>query len=308
MKHITLSGFIILCCYFTIAQIPKVSTGTIRHFENFTSNFVKPRNVDVWLPLGYEPTKKYAVLYMQDGKALFDAGIMWNHQEWGVDEVLGKLLAEKKIKDCIVVGVSNTEVTRHNEYLPQKPFESLDKAGQDTILSARRASGEPVYREFTIRSDNYLRFLVKELKPFIDSSFATLKDQKNTFIAGSSMGGMISLYAICEYPRVFGGAACLSTHWTGIFRADNNPFPAVMMKYLAKKLPSPKQHRIYFDHGTATLDSLYAPFQQHVDSIMKAKGFSSENWVTKVFSGADHSENSWNKRLSIPILFLLGRN
>ena len=308
MRRCLLTAILVFFFYSSIAQIPKASTGTIRHLENFASKYVAPRNIDVWLPDGYTPGKRYAVLYMQDERSLFDASIVWNHQEWGVDEVLGKLMREKKIKDCIVVGVWNTEVTRHNEYLPQKPFEALNVAGKDTILKARRANGQQVFKEYDIRSDNYLRFLVKELKPFIDSSFSTLKDRKNTFISGSSMGALISLYAICEYPQVFGGAACLSTHWTGIFRADNNPFPAAMMKYLSRGLPSPKNHAIYFDHGTETLDSLYQPYQQQADKIMKAKGYGSGNWVSKVFPGEDHSERSWNKRLNIPVLFLLGIN
>ena len=293
--------------FFSDAQIPKVSAGVIRHFENFPSKYVAPRNIDLWLPDNYDPAKKYAVLYMHDGRSLFDSTIMWNHQEWGVDEIMGELLSEKKISDCIVVGIWNTDVTRHNEYLPQKHFEALNKAEQDTIFKARRVNGQAVFRDYRIWSDNYLKFLTEELKPFIDSSFSTWRDRKNTYIAGSSMGGLISLYAICEYPLVFGGAACLSTHWTGIFRADNNPFPAAMLKYLSKHLPAPNNHKIYFDHGTATLDTLYKSFQDQVDVVMRKRGFGSVNWVTKEFPEADHSETAWNKRLDIPLLFLLKR-
>lgn len=62
-------------------------------------------------------------------------------------------------------------------------------------------------------SDHYLEFLVAELKPFIDSQYRTLPGQPHTFIMGSSMGGLISLYATLEYPHIFAGAGCLSTHW-----------------------------------------------------------------------------------------------
>jgi enterochelin esterase-like enzyme len=305
MKPVLVLSIIICISITSIAQTPKVSAGTIRHFENFLSQFVAPRNIDVWLPDGYDHLKKYVVLYMHDGRSLFDSSIVWNHQEWGVDEVLTKLRTEKKMKDCIVVGIWNTETTRHNEYLPQKPFETLSDTKKEVILKAKRINGQNVFVSNQIQSDNYLRFLVQELKPFIDRSFSTLSDRQNTFIAGSSMGGLISIYAICEYPEVFGGAACLSTHWTGIFRTDNNPFPAAMMKYLGKNLPSPLDHKIYFDHGSATLDSLYKPFQLKADKKMKRKGFSSKNWLTREFPGADHSERSWNLRLDIPVLFLL---
>ena len=287
------------------AQIPTISSGTIKHFEKIHSKFVEARNVDVWLPDNYNSKKKYAVLYMHDGKSLFDSTIMWNHQEWGVDETMGKLIAEHKIKDCIVVGIYNGEALRHCEYFPQKPFESLTKFQQDTILQSKRANVQSIFKEPKIQSDNYLKFIVTELKPFIDSSFSTLSDQSNTFIAGSSMGGLISMYAICEYPKVFGGAACLSTHWTGIFTAENNPIPAAFMEYLQKHLPSSKNHKIYFDYGSETLDALYKPFQLQADQIMQQKGYTANNWITKEFIGADHSERSWNKRLDIPVLFLL---
>jgi enterochelin esterase-like enzyme len=119
------------------------------------------------------------------------------------------------------------------------------------------------------------------------------------------MGGLISMYALCEYPDVFGGAACLSTHWPGTFSMDNNPIPAAFMKYMRTHLPSPKTHKIYFDYGDATLDALYPPLQQMADEIMKEKGFNAKNWLTKFFPGEDHSENAWKKRLDIPLVFLL---
>ena len=290
------------------AQTPAAATGTIRHFENFTSKYVAPRTVDVWLPPGYDSTRKYAVLYMHDGGSLYDSSITWNHQEWGVDETVSQLIKEKKINNCIVVGIWNTGETRHNEYLPQQPFEMLSPAEKDTLFAARRIWGQPVFVKHDIRSDNYLKFIVQELKPFIDKNFSTSGSRANTFIAGSSMGGLISLYAICEYPGVFGGAACLSTHWPGIFRKENNPFPAVMLRYLEANLPSPAGHRIYMDIGTATLDSLYAPYQEAVNKLMRERGYTSGNWASLVYPGADHSERAWNKRLATPLIFLLRKN
>jgi enterochelin esterase-like enzyme len=154
-------------------------------------------------------------------------------------------------------------------------------------------------------SDDYLRFLVKELKPFIDTNFPTLRKREATFIIGSSMGGLISLYALCEYPRVFGGAACLSTHVTGIFTNQNNPFPKVLIKYLDQNPQKPRYQRLYFDHGTTTLDSLYEPHQIRVDSVFRSKGFSEVNFQSFTFPGEPHTETAWKKRLEIPVLFLL---
>jgi predicted alpha/beta superfamily hydrolase len=115
---------------------------------------------------------------------------------------------------------------------------------------------------------------------------------------GSSMGGLISLYALCEYPDVFGGAACLSTAWTvaaGVAAHD-----------LEASLPDPETHRIYFDYGNETKDGNYEPLQRMVDIQMKAAGYTEgENWVTKSFPGEEHSERAWRKRVDQPLQFLL---
>jgi hypothetical protein len=79
------------------------------------------------------------------------------------------------------------------------------------------------------------------------------------------------------------------------------------MDYLTAHLPPPRNHRIYFDFGSETLDSLYKPFQLQVDEIMKEKGYSSKNWMTKEFPGEDHSEKAWSTRLNIPVVFLMGK-
>ncbi len=304
MKTVLLPIFWLFAFATVFAQQVKVASGTVQRFENFPSKLVDPRNVDAWLPESYDVRKKYAVLYMHDGQMLFDSTTTWNRQEWGVDETVGRLIREGKIRDCIIVGIWNNGSKRHSEYFPQKPFESLSQAQRDSILKEARNAGNGLFAD-KIQSDNYLKFIVTELKPFIDSRFSTKKDRKNTFVAGSSMGGLISLYAICEYPEVFGGAACISTHWPGIFRAENNPIPAAFLQYMKTKLPSPKKHKIYFDCGTAGLDAMYPPVQKQADDIMRAKGFSSKNWLTRVFEGEDHSERAWQKRLDIPLVFLL---
>ena len=84
--------------------------------------------------------------------------------------------------------------------------------------------------------------------------------------------------------------------------------PDTFLAYLKECLPSPKTHKVYFDHGTVTLDAFYPSFQKQADAIMSSKGFTSKNWITKVFQGDDHSEKSWAKRLNIPLEFLLGKN
>jgi enterochelin esterase-like enzyme len=284
----------------------KLSSGILKRIDSFPSKYVRPRNVDVWLPSDYDETKKYAVLYMHDGQMLFDAETTWNKQEWKVDEIIGSLLDSSKIKDCIVVAIWNHSDIRHTDYYPKKPFDLLPQKFKDSVFETATKQFGTDFKG--LNSDNYLKFIVEEVKPFIDSNFSVYTNSENTFIAGSSMGGLISMYALCEYPEVFGGAACLSTHWIGFSPQENSPVPETFFTYLAQNLPSPKTHKIYFDYGTKTLDEFYLPYQHRVDEVLKLKGYDESNSRNIKFDGHDHSENSWNQRFQIPVQFLLNIN
>ena len=140
---------------------------------------------------------------------------------------------------------------------------------------------------------------MNDVKPFIDATYRTLPGPATTAIMGSSMGGLISLYALCEYPAVFGAAGCVSTHWPIV--------EAVMLPYLTDHLPVPGSHRLYFDHGTHGLDAQYEPTQRLVDAEMQAAGYErGRDWLSLCFDGADHNETAWSERVHIPLKFLLG--
>jgi enterochelin esterase-like enzyme len=288
------------------AQEIKVSSGKVIRLNKLSSAFITSRNVDIWLPNHYSNEKSYAVIYMHDGQMLFDGNETWNKQEWGVDEAATALMEEGRTRDFIVVGIWNIPESRHADYFPQKPLESLSATALEYIKEAQVKRGGTT-NEFKSNADAYLKFIVTELKPLIDKTFNTKTDAQNTFMAGSSMGGLISIYALCEYPEIFGGVACMSTHWPGIFAMEKNPIPQAFYNYLKNNLPSPETHKIYFDHGTATLDAMYPPLQAEVDVIMKDKGFDEDSWLTLKFEGADHSENAWRERLHLPLTFLLSQ-
>lgn len=305
VKKIIYFAAVIFSCL-AFGQLPKVVSGKIERISNFKSQYVTPRNIDIWLPEGYSKSKKYSVLYMHDGQMLFDPEMTWNKQAWDVDNTVANLLKKNIIKNVIVVGIWNDEKLRHTDYFPQKPFENLTEAQKDTVQSQIKKAGRSD-ADFYPASDNYLRFIVDELKPYIDKKYSVYKNKEHTFIAGSSMGGLISLYAICEYPDVFGGAACLSTHWPGTFTLENNPIPDALLNYLKNNIPDPKNHKIYFDVGDQTLDALYPPLQKKIDQAVINAGFSAKNFKSLYFPGEDHSEKAWSKRLSQPITFLLNR-
>ena len=295
-------------CLMVLTSCTQTVTDRLVALDNFPSDYIKNKDVQVFLPVSYHQSdQSYPVLYMHDGRMLFDSTQTWNGQEWGVDEVIDQLVAGEVIREVIVVASSNGgNELRHPEYFPQKPFEALSKAVQDSLYNLYRDQGTPLFAN-PVQSDNYLKFIVEELKPFIDKNYRTLKTSSQTFVSGSSMGGLISMYAICEYPEVFGGAACLSTHWPGIFTVENNPVPQAFLNYLGESSPDPSTHKFYFDYGTETLDALYEPYQLEADSILRANGYDSSNFLSLKFPDHKHEERYWRQRLHIPLTFLLSK-
>lgn len=273
-------------------------SGTLIQYPDFPSELVEDRNVDIWVPPSYDRAvhDTYPVIYMHDGQNLFEDSLCGFGVEWAVDETVVRLSSTGEIPECIVVGIWNT-AKRYPEYQPQKPYQELDSTFREQVTSLY--GGEPI-------SDNYLAFIVNELKPFVDSNFRTRSERESTYIMGSSMGGLVSIYAICEYPEIFCGAACLSTHWVTRADLESGEMARVMQQYLIENLPSASNHKIYFDYGTAGLDSYYEEHQLKIDEIMRKKGFTPDkNWMSRKFPGEDHNEIYWQKRLHIPLLFLL---
>ena len=278
----------------------KPQSGTIDYHPDFPSEYFSPRPVEVWLPEGYDPTSgdRYPVLYMHDGQFLFHHGrgpFSGTDWLWDVDTTIARLIENGEIRPAIVVAVwANLEAkpNRALEYMPKKPI-------TDDVWELMNAKDSNFTAEKKVVSDSYLKFLVNELKPFIDRTYRTQSDRESTFVIGSSMGGMISAYAIAEYPDIFGGAACLSTAW--------NIGEGAVLAWYEEHWPKAGAHRIYFDHGTETFDAEYAPYQLKMDALMQSKGYrSGEDWISRRFDGADHSPRAWRERLHIPLIFLLG--
>jgi len=266
--------------------------GTLHHHPSFASKFVDPRPVDVWLPPGYAAqgeARRFAVIYLHDGQNLFDPQKAFGGVPWAIDEAVVRLSQSGAIREAIVVGIWNTE-KRWHEYMPQKAVDMPEAAGLRKAL-AEGQEGEVI-------SDHYLRFIVQEVKPFVDSEYRTLPAPENTVVMGSSMGGLASLYALCEYPETFGGAGCLSTHWPAASEA--------LLAYLGQALPHPGHHRLYFDYGTEDVDAPYEPYQTQADALMRAAGYREGiDWTTYKFPGAGHSERAWRERVHVPLQFLL---
>ena len=274
------------------APVPAGVTGTLRTHDGFAAKHVAARRIDVWLPPGYEEgaTRRYPVLYMHDGQNLFDPALSYIGVDWGVDEAMTRLIREGTVREAIVVGIWNTS-KRFQEYMPAKAVTESNLPDDWPDMAWMRKE--------EIVSDGYLRFIVEELKPYIDATYRTLAEPADTFMMGSSAGALISLYALAEYPGVFGGAGGVSTHW---------PIgDGIMIDYLAPRLPKLHGHLFYFDFGTATLDSNYEPYQRRVDALMRRAGYvPGVDWITRKYEGAEHSERAWRSRVEVPLEFMLG--
>ncbi|NMH61119.1 alpha/beta hydrolase [Alteromonas ponticola] len=300
----SLSVFGIHSSYASTAQI-QVSKGQLETIDNFKSEYVDDRFLYVWLPPGFTKDNSYDVLYMHDGRMLFDSKTTWNKQEWRVDEVAGALIEQEKVFPFIVVGIPNAVENRHSEYYPQQPFENLSREKQHALYQLEKYPGYKLFAS-KVFSDNYSRFLVQEVIPFIESHYNVNRGAQHRYIAGSSMGGLISWYTLLNYPDEFAGAICMSTHWPGIFEEDSEVF-AEFKHYIADNISKLKNHKVYFDYGDATLDALYPPLQKEIDSLFSKQEYPAKLWQSQYFPGEEHTEDAWAKRLHIPLKFMFGK-
>ncbi len=252
------------------------------------------RRVDVWLPEAYHanPNQSFPVLYIQDGQTVFDH---WKSgtEGWQIHRAITNLAEEEKILPPVVVAISST-LNRPGDYLPAKALINRVKSDLSNENNFVRHTSTSNYV-----SDLYISWMVGTLKPAIDQRYRTLSDPQNTAVMGSSLGGLIALYALCEYPDTFGKAACLSTHWPALGEG--------MLAYLDEHLPEPGQHKLYFDYGSEGLDSEYEPWQARVDALLRQKGYrEGKDFASWQFAGEDHTTTAWKNRVHIPLTFLFG--
>ncbi|WP_323847419.1 alpha/beta hydrolase [Microbulbifer magnicolonia] len=227
----------------------------------------RERNIRVYLPPSYgSADKRYPVLYMHDGQNLFDDATSYVG-EWGVDEILNGL-AESRGLELIVVGIDHGGDWRMTEL---NPFDH-EKFGDG-------------------QGDAYLDFVVDQLKPLVDSQYRTLPDRANTAIMGSSMGGLISHYAISRHPQVFSKAGIFSpAYWAGpqIFDTAERQLPGDARLYL---LMGGKE-------GPTMVDGF-----ENMGEIL-TRSHPQQGWRAKLVAEGDHNEAFWRGELGEAILWL----
>lgn len=288
---------------------PEVSAGKIEAGPLASSvHLAQLPRVWVWLPDGYsaDTAARFPVLYMHDAENLFDRRHSNFGKEWQVDETTTRLAARGDLREWIVVGIESPR-ERYATFFPQKVWDFLP---EDFRLQVIQGDFGGTDRPRVLMADAYLAFMVTELKPAIDARYRTLTGARDTAVMGASMGGLISLYAMAEYPQVFGQAAGLSPHLPmgGVEAPDMEARPAAVAAafdaYLATTALDPAAGRVYLDHGTGTLDAFYPPFFKAFDAMMAQRGWALPHYESRSFFGAEHEENAWAQRLDIPLAFL----
>ena len=231
----------------------------------FIPQLKRYRRVWIYLPPTYNAsTKSYPVMYMQDGQNVFDDATSFSG-EWGVDEAIDTL--GLKFKECIVVGIDNGGSKRLNEYCPY----------DFSVNNTTSGIGE---------GKLYTDFIVKTLKPFIDKKYRTLKKRDDTYIAGSSMGGLISMYAMLRYPKKFGGAGVFSpAFWVGPKIFDE-------IKGKGKKVKG----KIYFYAGDAEGETMVPMTIRAFNEMLKV---SKAKMITTIRADGKHNEARWRKEFPL---------
>ena len=246
-------------------------TGKVEYYKNFEIDGLKPRDIIIWLPPDYEKetNMRYPVLYMHDGQNIFDPRTSNTFIDWQVDETADSLIRKGEIEPIIIVGMNNTD-DRSTEY-------------SDTPLGRL-----------------YMKFIIEKVKPFVDSKYRTLTDAKNTAVAGSSMGGLISMMCAWEHPEVFSKAACFSP----AFKYSKIDYVKKVLEYSGKK----KEITLYIDNGGIDLDAQLLPGVNEMVSALEQKGFLiDKDLFVYIDKTATHNEAAWAKGVWRPLKIFFGK-
>lgn len=261
------------------------------------------QRLTIWLPPGYDDTAtRYRVLYMHDAQNLFDPALSNFNKVWAADAAMLSHADQSGEDSWIIVGIWSPGADSYRQYLPLPAYQQAGETLRDAMDD---------YAQGAVVSHHYLKWIANTLKPWFDGAFRTRPEPDNTAIIGSNMGGLISLYAFLEHPETFGRAGCVSTHWPAIapqnVDSTNPELIAIWRAMLQEKLSEPRGRKLWFDHGTATLDAFYPPYQAAIDEHMAGTTWRrGRDWESRIYDGAEHEENAWAARLPDVLDWLLG--
>ena len=270
----SLSLLLFFCAIFTLAQERKhTATENVKIIsEKFEIPQLKTtRRIWIYLPKDYETShKKYEVMYLQDAQNLFDNATSYAG-EWQVDETLNKIF-EKTGKSLIVIGIDNGGEKRIEELSPYK--------------NAKYGGGN---------GENYVKFIVETLKPFIDKNYRTKSCKKHTTIGGSSLGSLISVYAAVKYSETFGKVLAFSSAFW--FNAKD------LNEFISSSKVNLKQQKYYFIQGKHEDEDMEEQTNCVIENL-KSKNVKSKNIFLKIDEDGKHNEMYWRREFEAGVLWL----
>ena len=233
------------------------------------------RDLIVYLPPGYDakPARQYPVLYLHDGQNLFDGATSFiPGMDWHVGQTADQCIEEGRVEPLIIVGIYNAGKQRLGEYTPTR---------------APKLGGG--------RANRYAKFLLDEVRPFVEGNYRVREGLPNTGIGGSSLGGLVSLYLGLREPRIFGKIAALSPSvWWN---------ERVILRFAATARVEPLP-RIWLDIGTREGPRIVDDVECFRDVLLK-KGWQPErNLHYERIEGAEHNEAAWAQRVGPFLEFL----
>jgi predicted alpha/beta superfamily hydrolase len=253
-----------------------VSGPELHKHEKFRSRFLRnQRDLIVYLPPGYheQPQRHFPVLYMHDGQNLFDAATSFvPGMDWHVGHTADNFILTGAVQPLIIVGIYNTGKARINEYTPTK---------------APRLGGG--------RADQYAKFLMQEVMPFVQREYRALSDRRVTGIGGSSLGALLSLYLGLKHPQTFGRIAALSPSiWWN---------QRVIYRFAAAAPVEPRP-RIWLDIGTQEGPRIVPEVEQLRDILLQKGWQLGKDLSYQRIEGAEHNEAAWAQRVGPFLQFL----
>jgi len=272
--------------------------------EIYLKSGTNERRIQIYYPYSKNVNDQTKFIIMNDGEELFSESDSWNGKAWNIDETFKDLKTQKENLNLVIIAIDSAkringnildETRRYAEYFPKESIKYIDENLKRSIYSNFIDS----------QKFNYQDFVINKVIPSIEKKFDTKLNRDNLGIIGASMGGLSALNMSIENPEIFGFVGCISTHWVGIkiseylilpFRmkisGDESTTKAIQ-KYIKNNVSKLSSQKLYFDHGTVGLDSLYENPQNEINKILLG---SKINFIYEVHPNHDHEPKFFGQR------------
>ena len=280
----------------------ELSIGLIE--EIYLKSGTNERRIQIYYPYSKKVNNQTKFIIMNDGEELFSENDSWNGKAWNIDETFKDLKMQKENINLVIIAIDSAkringnildETRRYAEYFPKESIKYIDENLKRSIYS----------RFIDSQKFNYQHFVINKVIPSIEKKFDTKLNRDNLGIIGASMGGLSALNMSIENPEIFGFVGCISTHWVGIkiseylilpFRmkitGDESTTKAIQ-QYIKNNVNKLSSQKLYFDHGTVGLDSLYERPQNEINKILSG---SEINFTYKIHPNHDHEPKFFGLR------------